>query len=206
MNASQINSLIRTVLKIAGTALAVHGLQKEATWINSEDAAGALMTLIGMLWSHFHHDQNSPVEPINKAPLLLLAIAPLTFSGCAIFNASSTTEQKAAEVQRLCYAASSIGTQEALLQNPAWRPQFEFAYTNLDDLVKTHTITGALLRQVIYALPVKELKSDQARIAIEGATVLFDSYAGTQINIETNAYVFAAATGVRDGMKIALGK
>ena len=52
---------------------------------------------------------------------------------------------------------------------------------------------------------MKELKSDTARIAIEGATLLFDSNVGNTVNIEAQVYITAAATGVRDGMKIALG-
>ena len=67
------------------------------------------------------------------------------------------------------------------------------------------TVTGDFLRNTIASLPVKELRSDTARIAIEGATLLFDQTVGTQINIEDQPYVLAAATGIRDGMQIALG-
>lgn len=195
MNTSNLNSLIRTILKIAGAALITHGLQKDAAWLNSEDMVGALSILIGAIWSWRHHGQapsnSSPMNP-SAIALLLLPVAALNFCGCSLFSSTSTPDQKAADVQRLCYAAASIGTQEALLQDPEWRPQFAIAYTNLDQLVSSHVITGTLLRNVISSLPVKELKSDQARVAIEGATILFDSYAGTSIDIETNVYMSSA--------------
>ena len=122
-------------------------------------------------------------------------------SGCA-----TTPAEKIRQVQLLSYAAASIGTQEALQQNPAWRPRFEMAYTNLNTLVVNKTVTGALFRDVLASLPVKELKSDRARIAIEGATMLYDATVGTRVNLETAPYVLAAATGVRDGLKVGLGK
>lgn len=130
-----------------------------------------------------------------------LTLALFLFIGCA-----TTQEEKVRQVRLLSYAAASIGTQEALLQNVTWRPRFEAAYTTLNSLIETKIVTGALLREVIASLPVKELKSDQARIAIEGATVLFDATVGDKINVEQAIYVYAAATGIRDGMKVALKK
>jgi hypothetical protein len=128
--------------------------------------------------------------------LLLAALLP----GCA-----TTPEENAARVQSLCYAAASLGSQAALVQNPAYRPALELAYTNLNSLVERKVITGNLLRDVIATLPTKELKSDNARITIEGATILFDTLAGTKLNIEAQPLVLAAATGIRDGLKATLG-
>lgn len=136
----------------------------------------------------------------------LLACAVITSTGCALFSKTATQDQKIADVHNLAYAAASIGTQEALLQNPAWRIQFEAAYVSLDQLVTQKAITGALLRNLIASLPVKELKSDRARIAIETATLLFDQTVGTKVNIEAQPYLLAAATGIRDGLRVALGR
>lgn len=125
-------------------------------------------------------------------------------TGCALLSKNSTPEQKQADVRNLSFAAASIGTSEALLQNPSWRPRFEAAYANLNQLVESKLVTGTLLRNVLASLPVKELKSPQARIAIVGATTLFDSLVGTQVNVENQPYVLAAATGIRDGIKVGL--
>ncbi len=140
-----------------------------------------------------------------KTKLTLTVLSAALLTNCAIFSKTSTTEQKVSEIRNLSYAASSIGTQIALKQNPLWREQFTLAYTSLDALVTSKTVTGALLRDIIAKLPVKELKSDTARIAIEGATVLYDASVGDKVNIENSPYVLAAATGIRDGMKIGLG-
>ena len=147
------------------------------------------------------------MKPITKSAVCAVLSSSLLIltPGCALFSKNSTQAQKAGEVRNLCYAAASIGTAEALKQNPQWRQPFTTTYQNLDQLVTQKTVTGDLLRSVINGLPVKELKSDTARIAIEGATMLFDANVGNTVNIEAQVYITAAATGVRDGMKIALG-
>ncbi len=136
--------------------------------------------------------------------LLALAFLIVTQTGCALFSKSATTEQKLSEVRNLAYAAASFGTREALIQNQGWRPQFEAAYVQLNQLVSQKIVTGDLLRTILAGLPVRELKSEQARIAIESATVLYDATVGSKINIESAPYVLAAAQGIRDGLKIAL--
>lgn len=134
--------------------------------------------------------------------LTVIALAP----GCALFNKQATVVDKAAQVQSLCYAAASVGTEIAMQEKPDLKTQFDLAYTQLDVFVTNKTITGQLLRDVLSNLPVKELKSPDARIAIEAATTLYDATVGTQLNIENQPYVVAAATGIRDGLKAALGK
>lgn len=139
------------------------------------------------------------------ASTLIACSLIVTSSGCALFSGSATTDQKLADVRNLAYAAASLGTSEALLENGSWRGEFLAAYIELDQLVSQKIVTGDLLRKVIASLPVKELKSERARIAIETATVLYDSTVGSRVDIERAPYVLAAATGIRDGFKVALG-
>jgi hypothetical protein len=147
------------------------------------------------------------IQPLKFGDAFLIAfcVTLLGFSlGCALLSKTSTADQKLRDVQNLSYAAASIGTSEALLQNPAWRTRFVTVEKELDQLIAVKSLTGDLLRTLINDLPVNELKSPQARIAIESATVLFDSSVGTTINIEDEPYLLAAATGIRDGLKVAL--
>jgi hypothetical protein len=137
--------------------------------------------------------------------VLAIAIYIATCTGCALFSKTAPLEEKLADVRALTYAAAALGTQEALLQNAGWRPQFQTAYDNLNRLVTSGTVSGTLLREVLASLPVKELKSDRARIAIETATILYDATVGTKVNIEAAPYVNAAATGIRDGLRSGLG-
>src|SRR6266550_8056141 len=104
------------------------------------------------------------LNKIVPCGLLLLSLVGFN-SGCALLGLG-TPAVKVAEVRDLSFAAASVGTSVALRQNPGWRPQFEAACKNLDKLVTDKTLTGELLRQVIASLPVKELKSETARIAI----------------------------------------
>jgi len=150
------------------------------------------------------------MNPPKFGDLLILSVCAAllcgSITGCALFSKTSTDDQKLADVRNLAYAAASIGTAEALLENPAWRPSFTAAQSRLDQLVTQRVITGDLLRNILTSLPVRELKSERARIAIESATVLFDASVGTRLDIEQEPYVLAAATGIRDGMKVALGR
>ena len=136
---------------------------------------------------------------------LFIGVWASAICGCAVFSKTATSDQKLAQTRNLAYAAASIGTREALLQNPTWLVRFAAAEKELDRLLTQKAITGDLLRGIIADLPVKELKSEQARIAIESVTVLFDSSVGTSINIESQPYLVAAASGIRDGIKIAIG-
>ena len=151
----------------------------------------------------------NPILKFGDALLLCVALAlasvsVISFSGCALLSKGSSQEQKLNDVRNLSYAAASLGTSEALLENPAWRLHFETAFVQLDALVEQKIVTGDLLRGILASLPVKELKSDRARLAIETAVLLFDVNAGTKIDIEKAQYVYAAAQGIRDGMKVAL--
>ncbi len=55
MNQDQVNSLIRTVLKIAGSVLMTHGLTQYATLVNSPDVCGLAVLLVGLWLSHQTH-------------------------------------------------------------------------------------------------------------------------------------------------------
>lgn len=142
------------------------------------------------------------MRQLRRIGILGIAAIGLLLGGCSSTPPNDTTLLR---VQNLAYAASSLGTQATLISQPQYRPAFELAYTNLDALVNSKLITGDLLRQIIATLPNKQLSSPQAQIAIEGVTVLFDTLVGTRWSIEAEPVVLAAATGVRDGLKVALG-
>lgn len=55
----QVNSIIRTVLKIAGALLAQRGLTQAANLVNSEDVIGLLLVLAGVVMSWWEHNKIS---------------------------------------------------------------------------------------------------------------------------------------------------
>lgn len=138
--------------------------------------------------------------------LLSLIFGLALLPGCALFQKGSSTDAKTRDIQNLCYAAASAGSQIAVSEHPEWRADFVAAYGLLDQAVTQKQITGAFLRSIVQTLTahVKELKSDKARIAVEAATYVYDSTVGTKVSIEDQVYVLAAATGIRDGLKVGL--
>lgn len=96
MNNDQLNSTIRTILKIAGAALATHGATKAASLINAEDTVGVLMTIVSWAWSHYTHKEDpQPAAPTPaKLPLWiflpLLALAWLV--GCSTSQIKTAAE------------------------------------------------------------------------------------------------------------------
>lgn len=126
-------------------------------------------------------------------------------TGCA-WNKNATPEENAQRVHDLTYAISSFGASTAMQLNPAYRPGFEVGYAELNSLVESGGISGTKLREIIAALPIKELKSPKGTIFVNSGTFLFDLITGRQVELEKGPYVVAAATGIRDGLKVALGK
>ena len=73
MNQEQIDSVVRTILKIAGTALMAHGLANYAKIVNSPDVFGLIVLLVGIYASHQNHSDVGRVPP----PGALVAEPPL---------------------------------------------------------------------------------------------------------------------------------
>ena len=86
MNTDQINSLIRTVLKVLGTALATHGLTNAAGILNSEDFIGLVLLIVGVISSHSWHsaapDSNGSGSGGKLGLFVALAAAGFLFTGC----------------------------------------------------------------------------------------------------------------------------
>src|SRR2546429_6622536 len=115
--------------------------------------------------------RRTPMNKIKVGDALVLALAAFVFllacSGCALLSKTSTQEQKLADVRNLSFAAASVGTTEAIRENPTWRPRFVDAEAELDQLVTQKIVTGGLLRKIVASLPVKELKAARAIILVE---------------------------------------
>ncbi len=128
----------------------------------------------------------------------------LILAATLLVSCATTPEGKITQIHDLTYAASSLGTQVALRQEPAWRSKFTIAYESLNTLINSGVVSGAALRGILASLPVKELKGENAKIIIETATTLYDMTVGTKVNLEAAPYTLAAAKGIRDGLKVGL--
>jgi hypothetical protein len=86
MNPDQIASLVRSVLKMAGAALAVHGLTNAANIVNGEDLSGVVITILGLVLSHFSHsDGTTPSTPSGASKVSVLLVFGM-LAGTALFN------------------------------------------------------------------------------------------------------------------------
>ncbi len=134
-----------------------------------------------------------------------LLLITLLLAGCAT---APRTDPDAATIKRinsLSYLAASIGAATVIEEYPATAPKFALAYQNLNTLVNAKAVNGAELRAIVASLPLDGLKSGHAQVYIEAALFLFDETLGDQISLEYAPYALAAATGMRDGLKVALG-
>ena len=76
MNNDQLNSLIRSVLKIAGAIAVAHGATKAAAIINSEDVIGVIVILAGALQSYrFHGGKSETVTTTEDLKDIIAAFA-----------------------------------------------------------------------------------------------------------------------------------
>lgn len=90
MNAEQLGSLIRTLLKIAAALLAQRGLSDAAGILNGPDAAALVCLLVALPWSHAAHSKSSKTGGGSSALLFLLAGSLCVAPGCASVNQSVT--------------------------------------------------------------------------------------------------------------------
>lgn len=90
MNLSQINSIVRTLLKIIGTALVTHGATNAGNIVNSEDIIGLVLTIVGLIWSHYAHTP----EPVPSSQGNLFKLALLFLLPAFLLTGCTATQQR----------------------------------------------------------------------------------------------------------------
>jgi hypothetical protein len=137
-----------------------------------------------------------------RAMIAVLMASLLLLTGCA----SASKSDPVAEVKFWAYAAASIGTQEVLHDKPDLRPAFERTVKALDVMIASGNGDPAALQQAIAGLPVDNLSSREARIAVQLAKLSFARY-GQNVTVDLSQrspYILATATALRDGMQAGL--
>lgn len=123
----------------------------------------------------------------------------LLFCGCAGLPKTDPVS----EVKFWAYAAAQIGTQEALIEHPDLLPAFDRTVQALDALIASGNGDPVALQQAIAQLPVDNLSSREARIAVTLAKLSFARY-GQNVTVDLaqrSPYVLAVATAIRDGIQ-----
>jgi hypothetical protein len=96
------------------------------------------------------------------------------------------------------------GAWYALKEHPEWRIGFETAVADLKILETADKIDFATLMAIAMRLPVDELKSEEAQLAITGATILLSGYGGKLVELDKLENVRPVATALREGIELAL--
>lgn len=135
----------------------------------------------------------------------LLAAAMVAFLPSCNILESSVKKITPAQVTTASREAAYLGAKAVVKKgDPKTIEQLHTAYLAINDLVESKAVTGAVLRNIVATLPFKQLDNDNARLAVSGVTLLYDSVVGDGLNVEQKPYVLAAATGLRDGLGEAL--
>lgn len=130
-------------------------------------------------------------------PWLCILILPLLAGGP---GCTTTGEFDTVRVARVAREAAQFGTSEALRGHPEWRQKFVDAQLELKFLQTSPTLGIADLLRVINRLPVNELKSDEARIAITGARILIAGLNLPEVSAERLAQLQPIAGAISEGI------
>ena len=127
---------------------------------------------------------------------LLLLVSSV---GCKTAAPADTLQR----IQTACKAAAYIGTAEYLETHPDAKNQFTAVATELEILAAQDTIDYVTILAVVNHLPIKELKSGNARIAITAATILLSDYAGS-LPVGTAGTLKPVAASLAAGIRLGL--
>jgi len=119
-------------------------------------------------------------------------------SGNSVTNVSKAIDT--VRVATISRQAATVGTSEVLASHPEWRPQFQLAADHLRLLATSPSISLDSLIAIAQQLPVKELKSQTARLSFEGATLLISAIDVPQVPADRLAELQPIALAIADGI------
>lgn len=124
----------------------------------------------------------------------------LLFTGCATTGGNVTPQDLTPAIK----TAALVGTTLVLKDHPEWRGYFVSAAGELAILEQAEKIDFAIILAIFYRLPVKELQSDEAKLAVAGATILLSGYGGKIVELDKLENVRPLAKALREGIELAL--
>lgn len=130
---------------------------------------------------------------------LLTTVFSIAFVGCASLTMSDVNRIAAGAKE-----AATSGTREVLLSHPEWKPQFQLAADQLHTLATSPDITVQSILAIAKQLPVKELKSQDARIAFEAATFTISIINVPPVPAEAAGKLQPIAQAIADGINAGL--
>lgn len=135
------------------------------------------------------------------AVIFFTAIPLLLLPGCKTTPAGDSVPD-IARIALVTREAASIGTAEALARRPEWRPQFITVAAQLRQLEAAPSITVNALLAIISQLPVNELRSRDAQLAISGARLVVAAAGWSDVEIARTEQLRPMITALREGLEL----
>lgn len=138
-----------------------------------------------------------------NAKLLVFLAAIILSTGCKTAP-DGTKQPDIARIALITREAAAIGTAEAVARNPEWRDQFQSVVVELRKLETANDITPDVLLFTIRGLPVNELRSRDATLAITSARLLVVAAGWSDVTIVRSEQMRPVVAALRDGIELGL--
>lgn len=161
------------------------------------------------------YKMKTKISSLLSVGLFLLTMLVLPMSGCKTVTSvitnpdgsltTNTVKQiDTVRVAAISRQAATVGTSEILAAHPEWRPQFQLAAEQLALLAASPTLGLQDILNIAAQLPVKELKSQTARLSFEGATLLISAIDVPALPADRLAELQPIAKAISDGIMAGL--
>lgn len=120
-------------------------------------------------------------------------------AGCATLSEPDITR-----ISLAVREAATLATQEALQDQPRWRPAFVTVSSELNSLSTRTNVTVLDLVNALNRLPLSEMKSDTARLSIAGARLLIALAGWSDVEVVQTTQVIPVIVALRDGIQAGL--
>jgi len=134
-----------------------------------------------------------------KKLMTLCAVTGLLVAGCTTTPEGKTIPD-VPRIAAITREAATIGTQEALIRNPALKGKFVLVAAQLAVLETQGDITVEKMLYIVSQLPVNELKSADARLAISAARLVVAGAGWSSVTIIRDEQLKPVVTALREGL------
>ena len=134
-----------------------------------------------------------------KKLLTICAVTGLFVAGCTTTPEGKTVPD-VPRIAAITREAATIGTQETLIRRPEVKDKFIMVVAQLAVLETQGDITVESLLAIVSQLPVNELKSDNARLAISGARLVVAAAGWSDVTIVRAEQLRPVVTALREGL------
>jgi hypothetical protein len=134
-----------------------------------------------------------------KKTLTAILLSAAMLAGC-VTSPEGKTIPDVPRIAAIVREAATIGTAEALLRRPELKEKFILVVAQLAVLEAQPDITVESLLAIVSQLPVNELKSDNARLAISSARILVASTGWATQPIVRGEQMRPVVNALKEGM------